>query len=107
MLYCMQVVFFLNKLHSHIDRTDYEQWVRSIDYPTAQSIPSILEYTVARVEGRLDADGTPPYDYVERVVIGDTASYRRDLADARLDDFRQAWSTRIAESTAVHATVVE
>jgi hypothetical protein len=66
-----------------------------------------VEYTVARVEGLLDAEDAPPYDYVERVVIDDVERYRRDLTDARLDDFKQAWSSQIAESTAVRATVIE
>ena len=103
----MKVVFFLNKLHSHVTREEYEQWVRSVDYPTARSIPSIVDYTVARIEGLLDAGDPPPYDYVERVVIQDVDGYRRDLADPRLDAFKQAWAVRVLESTAVHGTVVE
>jgi hypothetical protein len=103
----MKVVFFLNKLHSHVTREEYEQWVRSVDYPTARSIPSIVDYTVARIEGLLDASDPPPYDYVERVVIQDVDGYRRDLADPRLDAFKQAWAARVVESTAVHGSVVE
>jgi hypothetical protein len=103
----MNVVFFLNKLHSHITRQEYEQWVRSVDYPTAQSIPSIMDYKVTRIEGLLEGSARPPYDYVERVVIQDLDSYRRDLADAKLDAFKQAWSAYVAESTAVHGTVIE
>ena len=53
----MGVVFFLNKLHSHVTAAAYEGWVRNVDYPTAATIPSIVEYRVARLEGLLE--GTP------------------------------------------------
>jgi hypothetical protein len=103
----MNVVFFLNKLHSNIGNEEYEQWVRTVDYPTARTIPSIVEYKVARIQGVLDASDRPPYDYIERVVIRDVDSYRQDLADPRLDGFKQAWQHHVAESTALYGTVIE
>jgi hypothetical protein len=106
-IYAMNVVFFFNKLHNHISRQEYEQWVHSVDYPTARSIPSIVDYQVARIEGLLESGDRPPYDYVERVVIADLDSYRRDLADAKLDAFKRAWAAHVAESTAVHGTVID
>jgi hypothetical protein len=103
----MKVVFFLNKLHSHITRQGYEQWVHDVDYPTARRIPSIVDYKVVRIEGLLDSSDRPPYDYVERVEITDLDSYRSDLANAQLDAFKQAWAAHVAESIAVHGTVIE
>jgi hypothetical protein len=103
----MNVVYFLNRLHPHSDRAEYESWVRSVDYPTAQTIPSIVEYKVARIEGLLDAADPPPYDYVERVVISDVESYRRDLADPGLDAFKQAWASYVAESVGVHGSIID
>src|SRR5207302_8631314 len=50
----MRVVFFLNKLHETVRAQDYERWVREVDYPTAKSIPSILDYKVAKIEGLLE-----------------------------------------------------
>jgi hypothetical protein len=78
-----------------------------VDYPTAQTIPSIVDYKVARIEGQLDVADPPPYDYVERVVITDVESYRRDLAEPRLDEFKQAWAGQVAESVAVYGSIVE
>ena len=103
----MNVVFFLNKLHPHVEPGAYEEWVRTTDYPTARSIPSIVEYRVARIDGLLDGTGPAPYDYVERVVTRDVEGYRRDLADPRLDAFKAAWASRVAESVAVHGTVID
>lgn len=103
----MQVVFFLNKLHTHVSREDYEAWVRSVDYPTAASIPSIIEYKVTRIEGLLDAEQAADYDYIERVLITDLESYRRDLADPRLGDFAKQWQSYVAASVAVRGTMIE
>lgn len=103
----MKVVFFLNKLHETIRPEDYERWVVEVDYPTAGSIPSILDYRVARIDGLLEGDDRPPYDYIERVEITDLDSYRRDLANPSLDEFKQAWIARVASSVALHGTVLE
>jgi REDY-like protein HapK len=103
----MNVVFFLNRLHPHVDRKEYEEWVRSVDYPTAQTLPSIIEYKVARIEGLLDTADSPPYEYIERVLIRDLDSYRRDLADPRLDGFKEAWASRVSDCVAVQGSIVE
>jgi hypothetical protein len=103
----MGVVFFLNKLHSHVTAAAYEDWVRNVDYPTAASIPSIVEYKVARLDGLLEGDGPAPYDYIERLLVTDLGAYRRDLKDPRLEDFGKQWSSYIANSTAVYGTMIE
>jgi REDY-like protein HapK len=103
----MKVVFFLNKLHESVKARDYERWVREVDCPTARTIPSIVDYRVARIEGLLEGDEEPPYQYIERVEITDLDSYRRDLADPALDDFKHAWLARVAESIALQGTVIE
>ena len=103
----MGVVFFLNKLHSHVTAAAYEGWVRNVDYPTAATIPSIVEYRVARLEGLLEGDGSTPYDYIERVLVTDLDAYRRDLKDARLEDFGKQWSSYVARATAVYGSMIE
>lgn len=103
----MKVVFFLNKLHKSVNAEDYERWVKEVDYPTAKSIPSIVDYCVARVDGLLEGDDRPPYDYVERVEITDLERYRRDLANPTLDEFKRAWMAHVAASTALHGTMLE
>lgn len=103
----MNAVYFLNTLHSHVSAEDYEQWVRTVDYPTARSIPSIEEYTVWQAGGLLEGDDDSPYQYIERVLITDLATYRADLQDPRLGDFGQQWSSYVAKSVAVTCTLVE
>jgi hypothetical protein len=103
----MQVVFFLNKLHTQVSTADYEEWVRTVDYPTARSIPSIREYTVVRIEGPLEDDSAAPYQYIERVLITDLDAYRNDLKNPELEDFGKQWSSYVADSIAVHGTMIE
>jgi hypothetical protein len=103
----MRVVFFLNKLNEAVSSQDYERWVREVDYPTAKSISSILDYKVARIEGLLEGDDKPPYDYVERVEITDLESYRRDLAEPKMDAFKEAWMGHVAQSTAIYGTIID
>ncbi len=102
----MHVVFFLNRLHDHVSREAYEEWVRTVDYPTARSIPSIIEYTVTRVEGSLEEEREVPYDYIERVVITDLEAYRRDLQKPELEDFARQWNSYVATSVAIHGTTI-
>lgn len=103
----MDAVFFLNRLHSGVSLADYEEWVRTVDYPTAQSIPSIQEYRVCRIEGLLEGDESAPYQYIERVLVTDLATYRKDLKDPRLEDFGKQWSSYVAESIAVRGRMIE
>jgi hypothetical protein len=103
----MNVVFFLNRLHAHVRAEDYERWVKEVDYPTARTIPSIIDYKVTRIEGLLNGDTVPPYQYIERVEITDLDSYRRDLDAPALDEFKQAWMAWVAESVGLHGTIIE
>lgn len=103
----MKMVFFLNKLHDGVRPEDYEHWVRTVDYPTARSLPSIIEYTVVRAEGLLDSDDDAPHHYIERVLITNLDDYRRDLASPDLKDFAAEWSSYVAESIAIHGTLID
>lgn len=103
----MPIVFFLNTLHHHVTPEAYEEWVRTVDYPTARSLPSILEYTVTRAEGLLEGKGIAPYQYVERVVVTDLVDYRRDLASPSLSEFSEAWNSYVATSIAIRGTLIE
>lgn len=54
----MPIVFFLLKLKAHVSRDDYETWVRRVDYPTARSLTSIVDYRNHRIESPLEAGGS-------------------------------------------------
>jgi hypothetical protein len=94
------VVFFLNRLRPGVSGTDYERWVREVDYPTARSLDSIKSYVVARMEATLDGD-PPNYDYVERVEITNIDDYRAELGRPEMTSFSSQWSSRVGESIAL------
>jgi REDY-like protein HapK len=100
-------VFFLNKLATGVDRSDYERWVRERDYPTARAIPSIRSYDVVRLDGPL-REGDVPYDYVEVVEVADLDDYRADLAALPgRDEFVDELRGFVGEAIAVYGTTIE
>lgn len=105
-----QRVFFLNRLREGVDPAHYERWVREVDYPLARRLPTIRSYFVTRLDGLLDKDGEPPYDYLEVVEITALEAYRRDLSpgsSAELERFVEAWSSFVGESLAIYGEVLE
>lgn len=74
----MPTVFFLNRLKEGVDPAAYEKWVREVDYPIAESIPSILSYRTHRIQGPYRQAGQQ-YDYIEVVEVTNIDDYRRDL----------------------------
>lgn len=71
-----QRVFFLNTLKPGVDPKDYEEWVRTVDYPIARAQSAILSYVVTRLEGHLSGDGELPCQYLEVLEITDLNEYR-------------------------------
>jgi hypothetical protein len=101
-------VFFFNKLHAGADKAEYERWVREVDYPLARGLPAIESYYVTRAEGLVQGEGEPPYDYVEVIDITSLEEYRNALGGGpEIEQFFKEWSSFVAESVAVHATVIE
>lgn len=103
-------VFFLNRLRPDADAAEYERWVREVDYPLARGLPTIARYEVTRLEGHLQEDGAPPYDYLEVIDITDLDDYRGSLDPNASDEIRrffEQWGGFVAEHVAVHGTIVE
>jgi REDY-like protein HapK len=105
-----QRVFFLNRLREGADPADYERWVREVDYPLARRLPTIRSYVVTRLDGLVDGDGEPPYDYLEVVEITELEAYRLSLSPGsspELQAFGEEWSSFVGESLAVYGEVLE
>lgn len=103
-----QRVFFLNKLREGVEPEDYEAWVREVDYPLARSMPTIERYDVTRLDGLLQGDGDPPYDYLEVVEITDLDAYRQSLAGGpEVEEFFKQWESFVGESLAVYGELIE
>ena len=103
----MTRVFFFNRLREGVDGSDYERWVREVDYPKARAIPSMVSYEVVRVDGPLRDSGVD-YDYIEVVEVTDLDSYRSDLGDLPgREEFVTELRSFVGPADAVHGTLIE
>lgn len=103
----MPTVFFLARLREGVTPEAYEEWVRSFDYPTAQSIPSILSYKTHRIGGPF-RQAELSYDYIEVVEITNLDDYRRDLAELpQAQELRRQIVTYLEPSDSYWGQVIE
>ena len=79
----MPIVLWFSRLQPDVAPEDYERFVREIDYPATERIPSIVRYRSLRVHGPAIGDEALPYDFVDIAEISDINAYRRDLASQR------------------------
>lgn len=102
-------VFFLNRLAPGVDGSDYERWVREVDYPKARSLRSIESYTVVRLEGHLrQVDEPLPADYLEVVEVTDLADYRAELDSIPgREEFVAQLRSYIGNTQQVYGTLIE
>lgn len=103
-----QRVFFLNTLHEQADPAEYENWIRTVDYPVARAQDSIQRYEVTRLEGMLQGDGEPPHEYLEVIEITDLEAYRAGMdGNPEFEKLLEEWSGYVAESVMVYGEVIE
>jgi hypothetical protein len=101
-------VFFLNTLRTDADPNEYEGWIRRVDYPVARRQPAIESYVVTRLDGLLEGDGSPPYQYLEVIEVTSVEEYRAGLTgNEEMGSLLREWSTYVESSVAVHGVVVE
>jgi hypothetical protein len=99
-------VFFLNTLKEGVDPTEYEGWVRRVDYPIARALPAIESYEVTRLEGTI-GEGDLPAQYLEVIEVTSVEEYRAGLTGSPdIDRLFEEWSTYVGESLAVHGQVI-
>lgn len=101
------MVFFLNTLRPGVEGSEYERFVREVDYPVARSIPSIVTYDVVRIDGSFEG-GEVPFGYLEIVEVTDLDAYRKDLEQLPgRTRFLAQLRSFVGEAVAIHGTVVE
>lgn len=104
-----QRVFFLNTLRPGVAAKDYEQWVRTVDYPIARSQSAIQSYVVTRLEGHLSGANEPlPCQYLEVLEITNIEEYRA-IPDTSADFQRlmKEFSEYVESTTAIYGEVIE
>ena len=104
-----QRAFFLNRLREGVDPAEYERFVREVDYPFARALPTIRSYVVTRIDGLIQGDGEPPYEYLEVVEITEIEAYRASLdpSNPEVADFFEQWSSLVGESVMLYGEVIE
>lgn len=75
----MPLVLWFAKLQPGVTAGEYEDFVRAVDYPACDRIPSILRYQSVRLEGPAMGEGPLPYDFLDMAEITDIEAYRHDL----------------------------
>ncbi len=72
-------IIVLFNLKDASQRAAYERWARDVDLPTAGGLPSVKGFEVLKTTG-LFGGGTPPYEYIEIVRVGDMQRFGADVA---------------------------
>ena len=103
-----QRVFFMNTLKPGVEPADYEEWVRRVDYPVARKQESIQSYVVTRLDGMLNGEGEPPFQYLEVIEITDLEAYRSGMdGNPEFEKLLEEWATYVADSVMVHGEVID
>ena len=100
-------VYFLSRLRDGVDPAEYEEWIRTGDYPLARASPAIVSYDVTRIGSTLDGSGTPSIDYLEVLEVTSLDEYQQAIATPEFEKLLQEWSRFVASAEAVHGPVVE
>ena len=100
-------IYFLNRLRSGVDPSDYEAWILRTDYPVARSSPVIVNYDVTRIEGTLDGESAPTVSYLEVIEVTDIEEYRAAGRTPEFVKLLEEWATYVELDEALHGPVVE
>jgi hypothetical protein len=100
-------VIVLTKLKDGVDPAEYEQWVRTGDYPIARAQEPILSYEVFKAQERLLADTSDvPYDYIEVIDVSDVAAYLESAGTPEMQQMLGEWGERVGEYVAFSSDVL-
>lgn len=63
------------KLKSGVTREQFEQWVRTVDYPAMRGLKRVQSFTTFRAQKLLVGEGAPSVDYIELFEIPDFGGF--------------------------------
>jgi hypothetical protein len=103
-----QRVFFLNTLRDGVAPSDYEHWVRTVDYPIARRQVEIKSYVVTRLEGHLSRNDALPCQYLEVLEVTDVDDYRSMIdSSAEFQGLMDEFSKYVGATVAVYGEVID
>ncbi len=103
----MPVRFVLVKLKPGVTVEDYENFIKTVDYPVVPSLKTIKHYRTNRIEPE-DKDESFAWDYMERIEITDRADYQEELANSTgFAEFRRLMPNYVETQKSFWAEIVE
>jgi hypothetical protein len=75
----MRVLVLFN-LKPGVDPAAYEAWAAATDAPTVRALPSIGDFRVHALTGRLFGEGPLPFAYAEVIDIADPDRFGTDVS---------------------------
>jgi len=61
----MTKILVLFNLRDGVDASEYEDWARNVDLPTARALNSVSTFNVYSAQGVMGSDDAAPYQYAE------------------------------------------
>jgi len=71
----MATLFIQYKLKPEVAHADFENWVKSFDYPNMRGLSRVKSFSTYRIDKLLIGEGNPSVDYVEVFEITDLAEF--------------------------------
>lgn len=82
----MRIIVPFN-LKAGTDVSEYEDWAKTKDVPTASALPSVNSFTVHKATGLFGSDDKAPYEYFEIIDITNMDDF---VADVSNEEFQAA-----------------
>ncbi len=80
-------LMLIYKLKPGVGPSDFENWVRTTDYPAMRGLKRVKSFTTYRATGRLIGEGPLTMDYIEVFEIPDFAGFvQEDLSGATVQN---------------------
>lgn len=89
----MATILVLFNLKPGVSVSDYETWAKTKDIPTVNSLNSVKEFRVLKMNHLLGSDTPSPYQYSELIEVPDMNAFFGDLGN----DAVQAGAKQFAE----------
>lgn len=89
----MTTIVVLFNLKKDVNVTEYEQWAKETDLPTASSLPSVDQFEVLRTEGLIMSEDNAPYQYIEILKINSMEQFGTDVSSEVMQKVAQEFQS--------------
>jgi REDY-like protein HapK len=75
----MPTIVVLFNLKPDASISDYEEWARAKDLPTVNSLSSVNDFRILKMDTLLGTETPSPYQYAELIEVADMTAFFADL----------------------------